>query len=75
MLNTSNHPQKIQPSNPRVLSMRKNPLSYTTYDEKDLVIIIILFTLYFDPHKNYESKVEKYFERTKILTTIIVDSI
>jgi hypothetical protein len=31
--------------------MGENPLRCITQDEKGLVLIVVIFTLYFDPHK------------------------
>jgi hypothetical protein len=35
----------------KIWSLGENPLRCITQDEKGLVLIAIIFTLYFDPHK------------------------
>jgi hypothetical protein len=34
-----------------MFQMGENPLRCTTHDKKGLILTMVLFTLYFDPHK------------------------
>jgi hypothetical protein len=32
--------------------MGENPLRCTTYDEKDPILVVVPFSIHFDPHQN-----------------------